>query len=100
MKVETRLRPVPRVRPALTRPTETTMYDFYANEEFEAEYNARFDYIAELRTEHAESDDCLAAEAADAEAGWRADWEDALGPWILEDDLQCREFHRILEENF
>lgn len=37
-------------------------------EEMEAEFNARFDYIAELRAEHAEDPATLDAEAAACEA--------------------------------
>ena len=38
------------------------MLDLYAQQELESEWNARFDYIAELKAEHAEDPATLASE--------------------------------------
>lgn len=60
------------------------MYDF-EREELESEWNARYDYIAELRAEHYESPQSLAYEAecyAEEAAAEEAEWTAAFGPIV------------------
>jgi hypothetical protein len=66
------------------------MFDRY-QEEMDYEFNARYDYIAELAAEHRESDEALEYEAQACYAEWQAEQAAFIGPPaprpVYEDDI-------------